>query len=121
MTTRVATLLGIRPALWIRTAMLAASGTLLYFSTAHPRPPNPPTPFEFSEMLQACLAVRSCISFTAWGFGDADSWVPGFFTGEGIATLYDVNLNPKTAYTALQEDLTLAARGAPQRPETSAH
>ena len=46
-------------------------------------------------MLQACLAVRNCISFTAWGFGDADSWVPGFFTGEGYATLYDVNLNPK--------------------------
>jgi endo-1,4-beta-xylanase len=52
-------------------------------------------PFEFSEMLQACLTVRSCISFTVWGFGDADSWVPGFFTGEGYATLYDVNLNPE--------------------------
>ena len=73
-------------------------------------------PFEFSEMLQACLAVRPCISFTAWGFGDADSWIPGFFTGEGYGTLYDVNLNPKTAYTALQEDLAIAAHGAPQRP-----
>jgi endo-1,4-beta-xylanase len=76
-------------------------------------------PFEFSEMLQACLAVRSCISFTAWGFGDADSWVPGFFTGEGYATLYDVNLNPKQAYATLQQDLALAARGAPKRPDTT--
>ncbi len=72
-------------------------------------------PFEFSEMLQACLAVRACISFTAWGFGDSDSWVPGFFIGEGYATLYDVNLNPKQAYTTLQDDLALAAHGAPKR------
>ena len=53
-------------------------------------------PYEFGQMLKACLAVPECISFTVWGFGDADSWVPGFFTGEGYATLYDVNLNPKT-------------------------
>jgi hypothetical protein len=31
------------------------------------------------------------------------------------ATLYDVNLNPKPAYTTLQQDLTLAAHGAPHR------
>jgi endo-1,4-beta-xylanase len=73
-------------------------------------------PYEFSQMLHACLAVRDCISFTVWGFGDADSWVPGFFTGEGYATIYDVNLAPKPAYTSLQQDLTLAAHGAPHRP-----
>ncbi len=72
-------------------------------------------PYEFSQMLQACLAVPECISFTAWGFGDADSWVPGFFTGEGYATLYDVNLQPKPAFFALQQDLQLAAYGAPER------
>jgi endo-1,4-beta-xylanase len=73
-------------------------------------------PYEFSQMLLACLAVRSCISFTVWGFGDADSWVPGFFTGEGYATIYDVNLQPKPAYTNLQQDLTLAQHGADRRP-----
>jgi endo-1,4-beta-xylanase len=72
-------------------------------------------PYEFGQMLKACLAVAQCISFTVWGFGDADSWVPGFFTGEGYATLYDVNLNPKPAYTELQQDLRLAAHGAPHR------
>ena len=72
-------------------------------------------PYEYSQMLQACLAVKACISFTVWGFGDADSWVPGFFTGEGYANIYDVNLNPKPAYTALQQDLKLAAYGAPDR------
>jgi endo-1,4-beta-xylanase len=72
-------------------------------------------PYEFVQMLQACLAVRACISFTVWGFGDANSWIPGFFTGEGFATIYDVNLNPKPAYTALHDELTLAAHGAPRR------
>jgi endo-1,4-beta-xylanase len=72
-------------------------------------------PYEFSQMLGACLEVPECISFTVWGFGDADSWVPGFFTGEGYATLYDVNLNPKPAFSALQQDLQLAAFGAPHR------
>jgi endo-1,4-beta-xylanase len=70
-------------------------------------------PYEFSQMLQACLSVRGCISFTVWGFGDADSWVPGWFTGEGAATLYDVHLQPKPAYTALQQDLEQAA-GVPR-------
>ncbi len=72
-------------------------------------------PYEFSQMLKACLAVRQCISFTAWGFGDADSWIPGFFKGEGFATLYDVNLQPKPAFFDLQQDLQLAAFGAPRR------
>jgi endo-1,4-beta-xylanase len=72
-------------------------------------------PDEFSQLLKACLAVRACISFTVWGFGDADSWVPGFFTGEGYATIYDVNLQPKPTFTDLQQDLTLAAYGAPHR------
>jgi GH35 family endo-1,4-beta-xylanase len=52
---------------------------------------------------------------TQYGF-----WVPGFFTGEGYATIYDVNLNPKPAYTELQQDLRLAASGAPHRPPTEA-
>jgi endo-1,4-beta-xylanase len=72
-------------------------------------------PYEYAKMLQACLLVRSCISFTAWGFGDADSWIPGFFTGEGYGTIYDVNLNPKPVYGDLQDNLTLAAHGADHR------
>jgi endo-1,4-beta-xylanase len=78
-------------------------------------------PYEYDQMLKACLAVRQCLSFTVWGFGDADSWVPSFFTSEGYAGIYDVNLNPKPAYTVLQQDLTLAAHGAPHRPITAGH
>ncbi len=66
-------------------------------------------PFEFGQMIKAAIAVPECLSFTVWGFTDADSWVPGFFTGEGYATLYDVNLNPKPAYYELQQDLMESA------------
>jgi len=69
----------------------------------------------YDQMLKACLAVRACISFTVWEFGDAVSWVPGFFTGEGYADIYDVNLQPKPAYVDLQQDLSLAKSGAPHR------
>jgi endo-1,4-beta-xylanase len=85
------------------------------------RPTNSLAPsaqaYYYDQMLKACLAVRSCISFTVWGFGDADSWVPGFFTGEGYAGIYDVNLTAKPSYFALQQDLALAARGAPHRQD----
>ena len=70
----------------------------------------------YDGMLKACLLVRSCISFTVWGFGDADSWVPGFFTGEGYAGIYDVDVQPKPAYFTLRDDLELGGRGAPHRP-----
>ncbi len=75
-------------------------------------------PYEYSEMLKAALAVPECISFTVWGFTDSDSWVPGFFTGEGYAGIYDVNQQPKAAYYALQSDLALGAFGAPRRVRT---
>jgi endo-1,4-beta-xylanase len=72
-------------------------------------------PYEFDQELKACLAVSSCISFTVWDVDDADSWVPGTFTGEGYATLYDTKLQPKPAYTTLQQTLA-GATGAPRRP-----
>ncbi|MFC7531703.1 endo-1,4-beta-xylanase [Actinoplanes sp. GCM10030250] len=70
----------------------------------------------WSRTLQACLAVPACISFTPWGFGDAYSWVPGWFSDpqEGAALIYDEQLNPKGQYHVLQQDLELAA-GAPHR------
>lgn len=71
-------------------------------------------PYEFSQMLKAAMSVPECISFTCWGFCDADSWVPGTFAGEGYATLYDVDLQPKPAFFDLQQDLQLAAQGVPR-------
>lgn len=66
-------------------------------------------PYEFSELLKGCQLVSACISFTAWGVYDGDSWIPGTFSGEGYGLLYDVNLQPKVAYSTLQQDLQLAA------------
>jgi endo-1,4-beta-xylanase len=86
------------------------------------QPTDPMAPYAqadaYSAMLEDCLAVRACIDFTVWGFGDALSWVPGTFPGEGYANLYDVNLNPKRSFFALQNDLKLAAGQAPVRPVT---
>ena len=75
---------------------------------------NPAGADWYVGMLQSCLTVRACISFTVWGFDDSESWVPATFHGEGDADLYDVNLNPKPQYTAVQQTLSLAA-GAPNR------
>ncbi len=65
----------------------------------------------YSRLVQGCLAVRRCVSFTVWGFTDAHSWVPGFFTGQGAACLYDESLQPKPAYFAVRDDLA----AGPQR------
>ena len=74
---------------------------------------------DYSQMLGACLLVRACISYTVWGFGDAFSWVPSVFPGEGSADIYDENLQPKASYFALQQTLMLAS-GAPHRDGTGA-
>lgn len=68
----------------------------------------------WSRTLQDCLSVQRCISYTAWGVSDANSWVPGFFTGEGAALLFDEQYRPKPQYRVLQQDLALAS-GAPHR------
>ena len=70
------------------------------------------------QMLKACLAVQQLHLVHRLGLRDADSWVPGFFTGEGYATLYDVNLNPKPAYSALQQDLGWPPSAHPTRAHT---
>ena len=59
--------------------------------------------------LEACLAVEACKSYTVWGVSDANSWIPGWFTGQGAGLLYDMHNNPKPQYEALREVLRDAA------------
>jgi endo-1,4-beta-xylanase len=59
--------------------------------------------------LEACLAVEACNSYTVWGVSDANSWIPGWFTGQGAGLLYDMHDNPKPQYEALREVLRDAA------------
>ena len=67
----------------------------------------------WKQTLQACLAVKQCISYTVWGVADSNSWIPGVFTGEGAALLFDNNLNPKPQYQDLRQ--ILWATKAPRR------
>lgn len=58
--------------------------------------------------LEACLAVEACNSYTVWGVSDANSWIPGWFTGQGAGLLFDMHDNPKPQYEALREVLRAA-------------
>ncbi|MFC6083269.1 endo-1,4-beta-xylanase [Sphaerisporangium aureirubrum] len=55
----------------------------------------------YKRMLTTCADNRRCVEFTVWGYTDRHSWVPGWFTGEGAACVFDENLAPKPAYNAL--------------------
>jgi endo-1,4-beta-xylanase len=61
---------------------------------------------DFSNVVKDCLGVSRCVGVTQWGIGDADSWIPGFFSGFGAATMFDNNYQPKPSFTS-----TLAALG----------
>jgi endo-1,4-beta-xylanase len=60
---------------------------------------------EFANVVKDCLGVTRCVGVTQWAVGDADSWVPGTFSGQGAATMFDQNYNPKPAFTAVQNAL----------------
>ena len=62
----------------------------------------------YAQLMQDCLAVSRCVDFTVWEYTDKYSWVPGFFKGQGSATIYDENLQPKPAYQALLSTLQQA-------------
>jgi endo-1,4-beta-xylanase len=106
--------------LGLKVAITEADVRTFVYNPSAQQPINPlatsTQAYYYDQMLKACLAVRSCISFSVWGFGDAHSWIPASFAGEGYAGTYDVNLQPKPSYFALQQDLTLAESGAPHRP-----
>jgi endo-1,4-beta-xylanase len=55
---------------------------------------------DYATVVGNCLAVSRCVGVTQWDVSDADSWVSGFFTGQGAATMYDQSYLPKPAYTA---------------------
>jgi endo-1,4-beta-xylanase len=55
---------------------------------------------DYSAVVTDCLNVTRCVGVTQWGVGDADSWIPSFFSGFGAATMYDNNYQPKPAYFA---------------------
>ncbi|WP_194397743.1 endo-1,4-beta-xylanase [Microbacterium atlanticum] len=69
----------------------------------------------YDAMLEACLNVPACSSYTVWGFPDANSWVPGVFPGEGWATIFEDDFTPKPAFDAMLASLRDAAPGVSPR------
>ncbi|MFJ6793972.1 endo-1,4-beta-xylanase [Streptomyces sp. NPDC091268] len=59
----------------------------------------------YRQVVEACLAVERCVGLTVWDYTDKYSWVPSTFPGEGAANLYDENLLPKPAYSAVRTSL----------------
>ena len=64
-----------------------------------------------ANIVKTCLAVSRCVGITQWNISDADSWVPGTFSGQGAATMFDTNYQPKASYTSV-----LAALGGGSVP-----
>ncbi len=57
----------------------------------------------FADLLQACVDAPNCSHFTVWGLSDLDSWVPSTFPDYDYAHLFDSQLKPKAAYTAMSQ------------------
>jgi endo-1,4-beta-xylanase len=62
----------------------------------------------YQGLLEACLNVEGCNSFTVWGFTDKYSWVPDFFEGEGAALIMNEDFERKPAFYALRDTLKAA-------------
>ncbi|MCM2517443.1 endo-1,4-beta-xylanase [Streptomyces griseoincarnatus] len=80
----------------------------------------------YQRVLEACLDVEGCNSFTIWGFTDKYSWVPVFFEGEGFATVMTEDFDRKPAYYALRDTLKDArhddcGKGGPKGPKHRKH
>lgn len=72
---------------------------------------------QFGQLLDACLNVPACSSFTLWQFTDAKSWVPGWFAGKGYATPWTSEYETKPSYDTLLTKLTDAKHGrSPRKP-----
>lgn len=69
----------------------------------------------YGALLQACLDVPGCHSFTVWGFSDRYSWVPGTFAGQDWATITSRDGSLKPAYWTLLDLLTNATPGRSPR------
>jgi endo-1,4-beta-xylanase len=82
--------------------------------------------FNYSALMQGCLASRHCLSYTVWGFDDAHSWTNTWDFGSGVgkeamAAILDEDYQPKPAFRALQADLAFSGPPMvlpriPQRP-----
>jgi endo-1,4-beta-xylanase len=74
---------------------------------------------DYAAVVNDCLGVSGCVGVSQWAVGDADSWIPGFFSGYGSATMYDQNYQPKPAYNAVVTALGGTTSTSSSSPSTS--
>ncbi len=72
-----------------------------------------------ANIVKVCLANPHCPGITQWNISDADSWIPGTFSGQGAATLFDSNWQPKPAYTAVINALGNGSSSSPSASTSS--
>ena len=60
----------------------------------------------YARVAASCIAVPRCVGITIWGVSDKYSWVPGTFSGEGSALLWNNNFQKKPAYTGFLNALS---------------
>src|SRR6185312_1946685 len=72
-----------------------------------------------ANIVKTCLNNAHCPGVTQWNISDADSWVPGTFSGYGAATLFDSNWQPKPAYTSVLNALNAGGVMPSNSPSTS--
>jgi endo-1,4-beta-xylanase len=65
----------------------------------------------YRDLVEFCLTQPNVKTLVTWGFTDKYSWIPGFFSGFGDALIFDMNYQPKPAYTSM-----LNALGGPPPP-----
>ncbi len=67
---------------------------------------------EYGKVVAACLAVAGCTEITVWGLSDRATWLDslGTFVVPTRPLLFDNDLQPKVAYTAVREAMSNAIR-----------
>src|SRR5215813_12462431 len=59
----------------------------------------------YRDVVEFCLSQPNVKTLVTWGFTDKYSWIPGFFSGFGDALIFDMNYQPKPAYSAMLSGL----------------
>jgi len=59
----------------------------------------------FGQVARVCYMASNCDSFSVWGITDKYNWPSWFFNRPDAPLLFDINYNPKPAYSAVNQAL----------------
>jgi endo-1,4-beta-xylanase len=73
----------------------------------------------YTNVINACKNVSRCVGWTVWGVSDNYSWIPGTFSGQGAALLWDTDEQQKPIYsTVLNAIGPVTPTSPPSTPST---